>query len=304
MLEFSLGNAFMHFARADAPPGFLWKQALSYALFSMITLGLSIFLMGGLYLEMLTLGEDPDENLDFWAENWAPIFGVYGLLMPLGFATWAIFEASFQRRYMRGDGFKLRFGGDELRLIVVGLFWLMFFFLAIFGPSLIIGVLGAISTELGTDGGGLQVIAVLIGAITFLVPIYFAVRFSAASALTIRDRKIQITSSWRVTRGRFWGLFGSYIAIIAAALGAYIVFSIVIGIAALSGMALLDADLASRDASEAFADPLLIGTLGFIYFVGFMASAIFGVIWGGPAALAARTDPEHGGRVDPAEAFS
>jgi hypothetical protein len=70
-LEFSFGNAVGHFQKTGGPKGFLWKFALTYALFAIIVQGLSLYLMAPIYAAAFNpiVMEDPDMMDQIKLEN-------------------------------------------------------------------------------------------------------------------------------------------------------------------------------------------------------------------------------------------
>lgn len=120
--------------------------------------------------------------------------------------------AAVVRAVMRpsGDRFAyLRLGMDELRLI--GL-------LFIFGIAAVVAevvamfviVLVSVVAALVVGQAVATVIAVILAVVLFCGAIYVEVRLSLAGALTVIRGRIVIRDAWRVTRGRFWTLFGVY----------------------------------------------------------------------------------------------
>lgn len=111
----------------------------------------------------------------------------------------------------------LRLGADEMRLTVVnivlysvGTFFLFFLVLAA-------GVLGK-TTGLG---------GVLSGLIIAGAMIWIGVRFLLATPMTFGERRITIQQSWRLTRGRFWPLFGMSILALIFYVIVWLLFSII-----------------------------------------------------------------------------
>ena len=76
-LEFSFGNAVGHFQKTGGPKGFLWKFALTYALFAIIVQGLSLYLMAPIYAAAFNpiVMEDPDvmDHRSCW-KTWGGCF--------------------------------------------------------------------------------------------------------------------------------------------------------------------------------------------------------------------------------------
>lgn len=295
-LEFSFGNAVGHFQKTGGPKGFLWKFALTYALFAIIVQGLSLYLMAPIYAAAFDplVMEDPDMMDQVMLENMGRFALGYLVSFVFGILMWILFEAASQRRYMRADGFSLKLGGDEGRLLVVGLFWLGLMIALYIGMFVLMLVPMTLGMALGSDG------AIIAGLVTFIlfvayfvVAIWIGVRFSPAAALTIRDRKIRFGSAWRVTKGRVWTLIGSWLVLglimMAILIALYIVFAV---LAVLSLMPAIQsgaedpAEIMAAFASPTFLIPAIL--FGLVYM---MLAAGMMHVFGGPAALAARTDP-------------
>ena len=300
-LEFSFGNAVGHFQKTGGPKGFLWKFALTYALFAIIVQGLSLYLMAPIYAAAFDplVMEDPDMMDQIMLENMGRVLLGYLVSFVFGILMRILFEAASQRRYMRADGFSLKLGGDEGRLLVVGLFWLGLVIALYIAFAVIMLVLVALVGAMSAIGGGdgMMIIAslltfVLVVALS-LVAIWVCVRFSPAAALTIRDRKIRFGSAWRVTKGRVWTLIGSWLVLglimMAILIALYIVFAV---LAVLSLMPAIQsgaddpAEIMAAFASPTFLIPAILFGLVYMMLAGGMMH-----VFGGPAALAARTDP-------------
>ena len=295
-LEFSFGNAVGHFQKTGGPKGFLWKFALTYALFAIIVQGLSLYLMAPIYAAAFNpiVMEDPDVMDQVMLENMGRVLLGYLVSFVFGILMWVLFEAASQRRYMRAEGFGLKLGGDEGRLLVVGLFWLGLIIALYIVMFLLMIVPITIGAVLGSDG------AIIAGLLTFVLfiayfvaAIWIVVRFSPAGAMTIRDRKIRFGSAWRVTKGKVWTLIGSWLVLalimMAIIMALYLVFAV------MAMLALMPAFLSGSDdpavvlaafASPAFIIPAIIFGLVYLAFAGGMMH-----VFGGPAALAAKTDP-------------
>ena len=120
----------------------------------------------------------------------------------------------------------IRIGMDELRLFGLLFFLSIAFFIGFFIVTLVVEllVIGLIMA-----GGATRILGVLLAIIGVFVilgtMIYFVVRLSSAGPLTILRKKITIGEAWRVTRGNFWSLFGTYAVVAVVSL---IAFSVVI----------------------------------------------------------------------------
>lgn len=293
MLQFSFGNAFMHFRRTGAPAGFAWKYILSYCGATILLFGFVGVLFGSVFAAFVStsLAGDQDGAEAVILDNLGALGLIYGLLIPLSLLFYAIFEACYQRRYVRADGFKLRIGGDELRLMVVYLIWIAFV-LVMYLLAIAIIVGAAQMGELGIFVGSI---------ISTAAWLYFAVRLSAAASLTIRDQKIRFLASWRVTKGRFWVMFGAYLTWLAAFFLAYFVITL-LSVSVLAGLIGANGFQGGGGVEALGAAAIIIGIVFYIALLSLVAYLYY--IWAGPAALAARTDPDYAGYDDLSSVFS
>lgn len=297
--NFSFDNAAFHFVRTDGPNGFLVPFILSYiafaALATAINLGVQYLMFGSLngFAERIAGGIVPTNQL-------ASVGLYYLVLLAIGAIFWAVFEAAVQRRYVLDEGFSLKFGGDELRLLVVGLLWFVSFF-----GSYIVMIVALLLPLSALNSNGVSPIAPLLFFLVALgyfgVWIWVAVKLSAASALTIRDKKIRFFHSWGATRGRFWALFGAFLLLFIIVIVTYILsVGVALGVSLGGGINVSDSGL-----MIIMGNPQPIGPMFFVMaFVMSLVQALFLYIWAGPAALAAKTDPRSGGRANVADEFA
>jgi hypothetical protein len=321
---FSFDNAAFHFARTSGPSGYMWKHALSYLLLAGLIVAVSYFLMKPLWdvygqamAEVMMLAEtggpgDPavmaGEISTALMENALRILLGQILIVVLGVMLWAAFEAAIQRRYVRDEGFSLRFGGDELRIIVVGLIWMaMFIGGGIVTQLAMLGLVMPVATMV--DNPAVAGIWGFVVGLSFIaVWIYFTVRWSAAAALTIRDRKIRFFDSWGATKGRFWTMLGAFL-VLWLILGVVFFILYAVGVTGLFGSAMMapgvmqgtEPDMTAL--MEYIMQPAFLAAVAALYAVMIGFQAIAGYIWAGVAALAAKTDPRGGGMVHAASAF-
>ncbi|HEY5711679.1 MAG TPA: hypothetical protein VIT38_07275 [Allosphingosinicella sp.] len=134
--------------------------------------------------------------------------GIFVLIMVLFTAA----QRAVLRPAERGF-FYLRVGGDELRMIALGFFVMVCIYIGSFVASLVLILFGAIlAFALGSPGAVVAVFLLcflaLMGAIT-----YFEVRVSLAFPLTFLRGTFVFADAWRLTKGRFWTLFGAYFVI-------------------------------------------------------------------------------------------
>ena len=319
---FSFDNAAFHFARTSGPSGYMWKHALWYLLLAGLIILASYFLMKplwGAYGEMMTVAFQGDPNdlnnieaqMDLiLVENMGRILLGQLVTLVLGLMLWAAFEAAIQRRYIRDEGFSLRFGGDELRMIVVGLIWMaMFIGGGIITQLAMLGLVMPVATMV--DNPAVVAIWGFVVSLSFIaVWIFLTVRLSAAAALTIRDRKIRFFDSWGATKGRFWTMLGAFL-VLGLILGVAFFILYAVGVVGLFGSAMMapgvmDGQNAEPNMTaliEYVSQPAFLAAVAALYAVMIGFQAIAGYIWAGVAALAAKTDPRGGGMVNAASAF-
>lgn len=142
----------------------------------------------------------------------------FGMLMlvQLGFyiVVMLLFTAALRAalRPEEGGFAFIRIGGDELRLTGLAFFMVVCFYFAF----IILGVILAIvAAALGAAGGVGAAIGVgVVEAIALLCLFAWVyVRLSLALPLTFMSKTFVLAQSWRLTRGRFWTLFGAYFVI-------------------------------------------------------------------------------------------
>ena len=318
--RFSFDNAFLHFARADGPGGFVWKYLLAYILATFLMVGIGYVLFSPLIniwwdvIGDVSRGMSESEMETILVRRVTEIVGwlvfSYILMLILGLVFWAIFEAAIQRRYVREEGFRIGLGGDELRLLVVGLIWAVFvivcYFLSFLVGGLVAGLLFGAFNNAAFFGFGMFLSLLA----TWLVWAWLAIRLAPAAAMTIRDRKIAFFDAWGATRGRFWTLFGSYLVLAVLIFIVWTVMYMVIG----AGIAAsVYANFAEIEQAQAQGDPAamiaailnfdIIGALLAGYVVIILMQGLLLYVWAGPAALAAKTDPRGGGVAQAPDAF-
>ena len=316
--RFTFGNACLHFANAEGPRGFIWKYAMSYLLAAilMACIGYLIFrpvftVWYDIMLEVVG-GASETEIERIVTRRLTQVVGrvVLGVIamISLFVMMWAVFEAAVQRRYVREEGFSLRLGSDEFRLMAIGLMWGVFYFIT----SFLALILGAFVTGLVvgiTDEAAVIGIAAFIGfGAAGLLWSYFAVRLAPAAAMTIRDGSITFFRGWGATSGRFWKLLLSYILL---ALAFWLVSSIVSSVFGMTLVASIMSQIPRIEQFENNPAELLNILFGFNILAPIMVSVaatiimhgLFAYVWSGPAALAAKTDPRGGGVAQAPDVF-
>ncbi|KCZ87153.1 hypothetical protein [Hyphomonas johnsonii] len=297
-LEFNFDNALFHFRRTGGPKGFLLKFGATYAVLYLVMSAVNLWLQWPMFGMMF----NPDMMNDPVAMEAAMTGQVgrmllgYLLMFPLGLAFWMLFEGANQRRYMRAEGFRLQLGGDEWRLLVVGLIWFGLFIALYLGiflvMALIFGVVAAIGSSESAILAGFLVFILLIAYMVFAL--WVAARFSPAAALTVRDRSIQFGQAWRVTKGKAWAIVGSWIVLMLIMMVVFFVFYLIFAVVMVASLMPVMSGI-EDDPTAIFSAMAAPGIIipGGILMVGFIfLQACWMHIFSGPAALAARADPQ------------
>lgn len=303
--KFTFDGALMHFARVKGPGGFIWKYAVAYGLATVLLFGVMILAVGGPFLRLMELsaasstGQIDEEAA---AAAMMSLIPLCLLAIPLGIGFWAVFESAVQRRYVRQEGFSLKFGGDEGRLLVIGLLWILTIFVLYLGVAIVAGVLiGAAGLALG-EAAALIAIPVVIAAICAFL--WVLVRLSPASAMTIRDRQIVFPSAFSASKGRFWPMFGAFVVIALVAIVVSLITQVLMGGVMGGALAANPAALESGDIGAMFTNPVLLIGILLATFVSYALNAVVQFAFAGIAAKAALTDPNWEGAVQIDETFS
>jgi hypothetical protein len=197
-----------------------WAVGIWALLQFAISLGVSLFVAfsaGPAFTKLANLGlqpptQDPTVVLDLFRQ----VAPTYVVLLVSGLVLNAVLYAAMNRAVLRPQESRfgyLRLASDELRQL--GLF-AIFLGLGIIAYAIVIVVMAVVVVVValaggGTDGAGFALaLAIALPAI-LCGAIYLAVRLSLASPLTFDTRRIDPMAAWRLTRGRFWPLLGTYL---------------------------------------------------------------------------------------------
>jgi hypothetical protein len=231
---------------------YLFSYASHHGWRPLIGLGVAFFVYYAVVLAAVLWGMWPIMAYAFTSPGGDPgpeLFALYvqrflpmiGLVMVVSIVCWAVIEAALLR-WLYGRGAGLRFGGAELRLILIYILW-MLLPLAVFALPAILAVVA------GVTGSGLVIaLCVLAFVAAFFALIFLAVRLAPAGALTVHDDRLHVFSAWDVSRGRFWPVLGAFAIVIVIYFGASVaaqivanVFFIVGGMASLVALSTPDA---------------------------------------------------------------
>lgn len=305
-LKFEFGNAAFHFNRTGGPPGFLWKFGLTYAAAVILLAAITTPLFWPMIAASFNpaTANDPEALADAMLGSIGTILLGYLVTLVLSVVIWAMFESASQRRYVRGDGFGLRFGADELRLLAVGFFWFLIFLglyiatlIMVMVPTVMMGV--AASNGDASYAGPMVLLLFVMMLVMAVVSIWVCARLSPAAALTIRDKRIRFFSAWGVTKGKVWTLVGSWIVLWLIGFAVFLVFYLVLAVAMFGvfGPLLSSAEATEEEFVAALTSPVTLAIIAVVTFVIYALYGAFMHIFSGPAALVAKTDPAWAGGV-------
>ncbi|WP_022696629.1 hypothetical protein [Euryhalocaulis caribicus] len=148
--------------------------------------------------------------------GWA-LLGVLGVLF--SYVASYMVQGAILRPLTReggnGGNLGLKIGMDELRLFLLSLLFaagLMAIYLAIFIVGMVLGLAAGLIGQATETGGVLSIAAIILVTISALCALlYFSVRLSPIFAAAVGERRFAIAEAWRMTRGRFWEIFGAYV---------------------------------------------------------------------------------------------
>lgn len=225
MAEFSATDAAIEGVRLTGrKPGAVLIWSLAQFLFALLS-GAVLVLLAGPELQAMSqpvdpaVLNDPAQAMAYYVRS----LRVNGLMLLLYVPWGAIMACAVYRAMLRpadrGLGY-LKLGADELRMIgltlLVGLFCFVVLFVVLIVDviltAIVAGLLGALGHS--APAGGVDPIGFLVGMLAAVAPVFalfwVLVRISLAGPMTFVDRRLRLFDSWKLTRGRFWPLFGTY----------------------------------------------------------------------------------------------
>ncbi len=161
----------------------------------------------------------------------------YGFVMLVTLLFYGLMFAAVNRAILRpggGAAGRLGLGVDELlQLAVLLIVWIAFFVIYLVA-AVAVAILAAMLAIAAQEA---SVLVAVVGALGVLALLLFVmVRLSLLSPMALDRRSLDIAGAWRLTRGRFWPLFGAYVlAWILAVVMMLVVFVVFSGVAAAAG---------------------------------------------------------------------
>jgi hypothetical protein len=212
--EFSAADAAFSGFRIvwERPVSVIYWAALQFAVSMGVTLFIT-FTAGPAFTRaleaMLQLGADPAQKMAVM-EQVAPTSIA---VMLLSLVLLAVLSAAINRAVLRPEHWRfgyLRLASDELRQLglfamLLGMAFCAYVVLAV----AVVAVFELLSVVLGDAAIGLG--AVLLVGLTVGGLVFAGVRLSLASPRTFDTGRIDLVGAWRMTRGRFWPLLGTYL---------------------------------------------------------------------------------------------
>lgn len=140
---------------------------------------------------------------------------IYLISFAMGLVGVVLYAAAM-RAVLRPDAGGLAYlqlGLDELRLLGLLVLFGIAGFVIMLGFIFLVGIFG-VGAAVGSESSGATAIAMILASIAaFALFLFLIVRFSLAFPLTLHRQQIVIGEAWRLSRGRFWTLFGAALVI-------------------------------------------------------------------------------------------
>ena len=222
--------------------------------------------------------------------------GPFFLIYPIMTAVLLVLNNAAYRSVLRPDDSRaayLRLGMDELRVFVLALLLFILWAVAT-GTVSLLAIFGfATVFDARQSGTGFAAIAGAIGGFIMLVAFAFiAVRLSLAFPLTILRRKIIVGDAWRLSRGHFWAMLGSFIVVFLI----YMIASTVVSLITGGGSAMMTMMVDPERLQQA-TQQRMSGGFSVMMIISWLVTGIVGAMWvalsaGGLATAAQQLAPD------------
>lgn len=241
----------------------------------------------------------------------AAIMPMYFVLLLVLYILLAAYEAACLKWMIHGEtsGFLgLSLGADTWRVYFGYWLWFFLFIAAYFVFVILMVVIGAGAIFSMQAAGGDMNAAMMVLPLVFILGlfaflIFFGVRFAPAAATSIARRRFAFFDAWKVTKGRFWALLGSFVLLFLMYVVGIIVLSIgagvVMGASVAGNMATLGENAPPEQVFALFASPAVWIPLAVIYLLMIVGAFVFYVTLFGVNARAAALALEEG-KITPA----
>lgn len=157
----------------------------------------------------------------------------------------AAYEAACLKWMIRGETgglFGISFGADTWRVYLTYWIWLFLslaigvVFLVLFGGvagSMV--AVGAVGGDTNSIGGVALMIPILLLAVC-IAWLWLAVRLAPAAATSVARQRFAFFDAWKVTKGRFWALFGAFFLLGIMSAVAFLTLYVAVGVAIAMGV--------------------------------------------------------------------
>lgn len=286
----------------------LWQLLLYAGLTALILALLAPFI--SLVIAAAADGREPDPTELLSAAS--GLIAGY-LLAMVGFLLAAlVVQAAWLRLLARDEVARvipLRFGADELRLLVVNIAFFAFNLIGWGAVFILFGLInaGVVVAVTSGDGGnvgaavGGGVINVLLGLLVAAAAVILMIRFAAAPGLSVRQRGVKLFESFAATKGVTAWMFVSYAVLIAIYMfGSVIVWTVqqvIVLIAAADLIPTLaalenteDPQVVLRVLGDVLVQPSVIAAFGLVIVLQLVLQIVFEGSWHGVGAYVARRE--------------
>tara|TARA_R110002072_G_scaffold143659_1_gene289655 strand:+ start:1159 stop:2082 length:924 start_codon:yes stop_codon:yes gene_type:complete len=226
--KFRLIEAALHFfvVAAKNPAGFVWLSLMSVLFFGVV-MGLSL----AITLPMAAAGADSQPEDMGRLFLWIPVLFVAALLFAVSLCgAWARFLIFGINK----PGIPFRLGGDEWRIVVVGIVVSVVMMAVQFAVMLIAMIPMMVVMGIASSSGSedtmesiMWIMPLLIYVPILALSVYFTVRLYPAFAMSIIHRQIITFEAWKATNSVFWPAAG---AVILSGVLAILVYFAVLGL--------------------------------------------------------------------------
>jgi hypothetical protein len=288
--------AFEGFRLTREKPSLILSIGLLEILYALIGGAIFFSMAGQQFLDVLSAAMAHDSaRLQNIQAQMMPIRIAQLATAPVQLLVYSVMFAAIFRGVLRptdrGLGY-LKLGGDELRLLLLGVVFFLLMLLFAVAVGIVIGILSVAAQTAPEQARGPLVSLIVVLALT--LSLWVAVRLSLAGPMTFAEGKLRIFESWRLTRGHFWSLLGMYLLTIILAVVVSVLIMVVLAvIGVVLALALGIGDVIKTLSAGGHVDfaglapGLLIGAAVFLLLASFF-NAFVRIVTYAPAAVAYR----------------